>query len=671
MKPHGLLIAGGILLISIAALASCATPTPEPTPTPTPPPPTATPTTAPVDESGAAAHAVDLIAEWVEAGAPEAEPFDYTGIDGNTHEGAFETDILPLFTTSNVWFEGAPACTACHFDNSETSYHELNLSSHAGILTGADSLEAPPGEPILGESSPGAGDFDWDHSKLRARLRNNRMPPGWTFDLTEVNRNGPCLIVSAEGVQVQTSAEGKIEYGCDLNAVGLIAAWVEAGVPETDAFSYGDAQLTFARDVQPFFTQPGMWFEGSQACATCHFAVSENSYHELDLSTYAGILAGADSLEEPPGESILGESAPGAGDYSWDASKLRERLRNNRMSPGFPFDITEANRNGQLVLHGQLVEQAEEEIALGSGECRVRAVQLIEAWAEAGAASDTPFDFTDEDGTPCSGAFEADILPLFTTSNVWFEGAPACTACHFDNSETSYHELNLSSHAGILTGADSLEAPPGEPILGESSPGAGDFDWDHSKLRARLRNNRMPPGWTFDLTEVNRNGPCLIVSAEGVQVQTSAEGKIEYGCDLNAVGLIAAWVEAGVPETDAFSYGDAQLTFARDVQPFFTQPGMWFEGSQACATCHFAVSENSYHELDLSTYAGILAGADSLEEPPGESILGESAPGAGDYSWDASKLRERLRNNRMSPGFPFDITEANRNGPIVLAGTKK
>jgi hypothetical protein len=260
---------------------------------------------------------------------------------------------------------------------------------------------------------------------------------------------------------------------------------------------------------------------------------------------------------------------------------------------------------------------------------------------------------------------------LFTSNNVWFEGAPACAGCHFAASETSAHELNMTTYAGILAGADSLEEPPGVSILGESSPNAGDLDWDHSKLRARLRNNRMPPGWTFDMTEVNRNGACLTVSAEGVQIQTTAEGKIEYGCDLSAVGLIGAWVEAGVPETDAFSYGEAELTFGRDVLPFFTESGMWFEGSQACSGCHFGASENSYHELDMSTYAGILTGADSLEAPPGESILGESAAGAGDYNWEASKLRERLRNNRMTPGFPFDITEANRNGPLVLAGKKK
>jgi hypothetical protein len=72
--------------------------------------------------------------------------------------------------------------------------------------------------------------------------------------------------------------------------------------------------------------------------------------------------------------------------------------------------------------------------------------------------------------------------------------------------------------------------------------------------------------------------------------------------------------------------------------------------------------------MDLSSYAGILTGADTLEEPPGESLLGESQPGAGDFDWEHSELRARLRDNRMAPGFPFDITEGNRDGPIVLEG---
>ena len=137
----------------------------------------------------------------------------------------------------------------------------------------------------------------------------------------------------------------------------------------------------------------------------------------------------------------------------------------------------------------------------------MRAVNLIAAWVNAGVPELEDFAFAAEDGSECAGQFEADVLPLFTENNAWFDGSQACTGCHFANSENSYHEMDLSSYAGILAGADVLEAPPGVSILGESVPGAGDFDWENAELHARLRNNRMPPGSEFDITEENRDGP--------------------------------------------------------------------------------------------------------------------------------------------------------------------
>ncbi len=307
-------------------------------------------------------------------------------------------------------------------------------------------------------------------------------------------------------------------------------------------------------------------------------------------------------------------------------------------------------------------------LAIGGGECAVKAVDLIAAWVTAGAP-DGNFDFAADDSSACQGVFADDIQPLFSENNVWFEGSQACTGCHFGNTENSYHEMSLASHEGVLLGGDVLSAPPGVSILGESAIGAGDFSWDASKLRERLRNNRMPPGWEFDITETNRDGPCLDITADGVSLVRDDAGAITYGCDMSAVGLIGAWVSAGAPETEPFDYGDQSLTFARDVQPFFTQPDMWFAGSQACTGCHFGNSENSYHEMDLSSYQGILLGGDVLSSPPGVPILGQSEVGAADYDWDHSKLRARLRNNRMAPGIEFDITEENRDGPIILAGT--
>lgn len=628
-----------LLLVACGGGETFVSPTEAPPASPVPPTetsaPVVEPTEEPMDESGAAAYGVHILGAWVDAGSPETDPFDYEGVDGNTYQGTFEVDIQPLFTTAGAWFENSPPCTSCHFGANENSAHEMDLSSFAGILSGADTLEAPPGVSILGESGPGAGDYSWEGSELRKRLRDNRMPPGFPFDITEENRDGPTLTINGTGVR----------------AVDLIGAWVEAGVPETDPF--GEYGATFEENVLPLFTENNAWFEGSQACTGCHFGNNENSAHEMDLTSYAGILSGADSLEDPPGASILGESSPGAGDYNWDESELRARLRDNRMPAGAPFDPTEANRDGLLVLHGAPVAMEGEAVVFGSGECEVKAVDLVGFWVDGGSPESESFDFTAVDGTECEGTFEVDVLPLFTAPGAWFTNSPNCTSCHFGNTETSAHEMDLSTHAGILTGADALEAPPGVSVLGESGPGAGDFNWEESELRKRLRDNRMPPGMPFDITEENRDGPTLTIN----------------GMEVRAVDLIGAWVDAGVPETDPF--GEYNATFETDVLPLFTTSGLWYQGAQACSGCHFANTENSAHEMDLSSYAGILAGADVLEEPPGVSILGESGPGVGDYSWEESELRARLRDNRMPPGFPFDITEANRDGPTVLAGVVK
>ena len=620
---------------------------------------------------GAAIRAVDILEAWVSAGAPEEEPFTYVGIDGNKYEGEYQVDIHPLFSKNDIWFDGSQACSGCHFGNLESSYHEMDLGTYEGILKGGDVLSDIPGVPILGQSEVGVSDYDWAVSKLKERLRNNRMPPGWPFDISETNRDGPCVEVSSNGVVVLTDDNGSLQYGCELNAAGLLGGWVEAGAPESSPFSYGGENLTFKRDVQPFFSQPSMWFDGSQACSGCHFSNSENSYHEMDLGTYEGIMAGGDVLSKPPGVPILGQSEVGATDYDWGQSKLRGRLRNNRMAPEFPFDITEENRDGPYVLHGTRLEAEKndgDEISLGTGECKINTVDLIGAWVDAGAPEVEQFGFISKNGATCEGTYEADILPLFTESSLWFEGAQACSGCHFENSENSYHEMDLVSYEGIMAGGDVLSAPPGVPILGQSEVGIIDFDWEHAKLRERLRNNRMPPGWPFDISETNRDGPCVEASGDSVIVVVDAEGNLQYGCDLNALGVLEAWVEAGAPETETFDFSSGSLVFERDVLPFFTEAGMWFVGSQACSSCHFGNNENSYHEMDLSTYEGILKGGDVLSKPPGVPILGQSEIGATDYDWGHSKLRARLRNNRMAPGFPFDITEENRDGPEIQAG---
>ncbi len=152
---------------------------------------------------------------------------------------------------------------------------------------------------------------------------------------------------------------------------------------------------------------------------------------------------------------------------------MKERLRNNRMPPLVEFDIPEEHRDGPTG----------------------KEVPMLADWVAAGAKNDDNF--------------KNNILPLFTGEDAWGEGTGACTDCHFDNSEDSYHEMDLTSYEGIMKGGDVLSQPPGVPLFGQSAIGATDYDWSHSKMKGRLRNNRMPPGVEFDITEENRMGPIV------------------------------------------------------------------------------------------------------------------------------------------------------------------
>ncbi len=271
------------------------------------------------ETSPGAIKAVDLLGAWVGAGAPNGA-FSYKDMSGNATDANFNGDILPLFTKDGIWGADTAACSSCHTGNTEDSLHEMDLTSYEGMMKGGDVLSDPPGVPLFGQSKVGATDYNWDHSKLRGRLRNNRMPPGVEFDITEENRDGP------------TGKE-----------VGLIEAWVKAGA-KNDA--------TFSGTILPLLTTDGVWGADTPACTSCHFANSEESYHEMDLSSYEGVMKGADALSSPPGVGIFGQSKIGATDFDWGHSKMKERLRNNRMPPSIEFDITEENRDGPIVAHG-------------------------------------------------------------------------------------------------------------------------------------------------------------------------------------------------------------------------------------------------------------------------------------------------------------------------------
>jgi len=87
---------------------------------------------------------------------------------------------------------------------------------------------------------------------------------------------------------------------------------------------------------------------------------------------------------------------------------------------------------------------------------------------------------------------------------------------------------------------------------------------------------------------------------------------------------------------------------------------MWFQNSQPCTECHYANIEESFHELYLTSFSGMLVGADG-----GAHSLFNGTTNADAADWGSSLIRKRLRNNRMPPNAPFLLSEDNRDGPDV------
>ncbi len=136
-------------------------------------------------------------------------------------------------------------------------------------------------------------------------------------------------------------------------------------------------------------------------------------------------------------------------------------------------------------------------------------------------------------------------------------------------------------------------------------------------------------------------------------------------CQVHAVDLIGAWVAAGAPERNAFAFHDAGSrpchgSFEADVLPLFEQANLWYPGALSCRTCHGPDVNVSYARLDLSSYAGIVAGSgrESVDKK-GDDILGAG-------QWQSAKLFDKLSHGEMPPNAPKGLDP---RGPIVPAGT--
>jgi mono/diheme cytochrome c family protein len=136
-------------------------------------------------------------------------------------------------------------------------------------------------------------------------------------------------------------------------------------------------------------------------------------------------------------------------------------------------------------------------------------------------------------------------------------------------------------------------------------------------------------------------------------------------CTVTAKALLLTWVSGGFSENQPFQFFDqngvaCEATYA-DIKPLFLASNLWYPGALACTACHNAdLSSASSAGLDLSSYAGVVAGAHPAKSTTGIDILG-----SGD--WQQSRLNQVLFVLRQMPvGLPAN--SVSQAGPIVLAG---
>jgi hypothetical protein len=153
------------------------------------------------------------------------------------------------------------------------------------------------------------------------------------------------------------------------------------------------------------------------------------------------------------------------------------------------------------------------EAAAARPTCHIAAVNLIGAWVTAGASETEAFNFTDIKGTNCTATFKADVQKLFTTSNLWYGGALACTTCHYSDVKKATMNMDLSSYAGILAGSHRANGEPkGNDILGGGN-------WDNALLHKMLY---APDG----KTQLNPVRPAMPLGRSSVVPPVPADGPI-------------------------------------------------------------------------------------------------------------------------------------------------
>lgn len=134
------------------------------------------------------------------------------------------------------------------------------------------------------------------------------------------------------------------------------------------------------------------------------------------------------------------------------------------------------------------------------GLCKITALDLIGSWVKAGKPETEPFPFKSDDGKDCLGEFSADVQPLFSDPNLWYQGSIACTACHGSDLKVAAAGMSLGNYADILAGSYRDEqGANGTDILAA--------DWEKSILYIKIFTRQMPVGRPPDSPQ---KGPTIL-----------------------------------------------------------------------------------------------------------------------------------------------------------------
>jgi len=158
--------------------------------------------------------------------------------------------------------------------------------------------------------------------------------------------------------------------------------------------------------------------------------------------------------------------------------------------------------------------------------------------------------------------------------------------------------------------------------------------------------------------------PTIFPATLPVQVKQQISAGSEK-CVVSAEPLLSAWVNAKYPEVEPFTFMDnrgatCNATYS-EITILFNEANLWYPGALACVSCHNSEVLIASAQLDLSSYAGILAGSRRTAlGAKGNDILGNG-------NWDVSKLREMLFVLKQMPlGRPEGaVADA---GPVVQVG---